>query len=110
MPSVIRAAMCPSPRCSRSSEAAWKSRVTGSSGMGSARSAAYIGRPSGGALVAAFVSSSTARANPAVSTRPPRIRRRAVAQPCWRARMAASGVVVSQTFGMWRATSPGAKL
>ena len=44
------------------------------------------------------------------STWSPRIRRNAVTQPIWRAAIAASGVVVRQTFGMWRATSPGAKL
>ena len=31
-------------------------------------------------------------------------------QPCWRAAIAASGVVVLQTFGMWRATSPGGEV
>ena len=110
MPSAMRAEMCPSPRCSRSSEAAWKRRATGSSGSGSARSAAYMGRPSIGALVAALVSSSTARVKSGVSTRSPRIRRSALTQPSWRAAIAASGVVVLQTFGMCRATSPGPKL
>ena len=33
-----------------------------------------------------------------------------VTHPFWRAAIAASGVVVFHTFGMWRATSPGAKL
>ena len=102
--------MCPSPRCSRSSDAAWKSRATVSSGTGSASSAAYIGRPWGGALVAALVSSSAARANSGVATWSPRTRRSAATQPCSRAAMAASGVVVRHTFGMCRATSPGAKL
>ncbi len=40
----------------------------------------------------------------------PRIRRNAVTQPSWRAAIAASGVVVLQTFGMWRATSPGSEV
>ena len=69
-----------------------------------------MGRPSSGALVAALVSSSTARVKSGVSTRSPRIRRSALTQPSWRAAIAASGVVVLHTFGMWRATSPGAKL
>src|SRR5260221_388730 len=40
MPSATRAAMWPSPRCSRSRVAACQRRATGSSGTGSARSAA----------------------------------------------------------------------
>ena len=67
-------------------------------------------RPLVGALVDAFASSSAARANPGVSTRSPRIFLSATTQPCSRASWAASGVVVSQTFGMWRAASPGPKL
>ena len=102
--------MCPSPRCSRSKEAAWKRRATTSSGTGIARSAAYIGRPSNGALVAAWVNSPAARAKAGESTRPPRIRRNAFTHPAWRAAIAAAGVVVRHTFGMCRATSPGAKL
>jgi hypothetical protein len=39
-----------------------KESATGSSGKGSARRAAYTGRPSSGALLAVLVSSSTARA------------------------------------------------
>ena len=46
------------------------------------RSAAYMGRPSIGALVAALVNSSAARPKAGVSTRSPRIRRNAFTQPC----------------------------
>ena len=67
-------------------------------------------RPSVGALVEALARSSAARVSPGVSTRSPRIRRSAATQPRSRAACAASGVVVSQTLGMWRATSPSAKL
>jgi len=52
-----------------------------SPGPGFARSAAYMGRPSSGALVAALINSSAARVNAAESTRSPRIRRSAFAQP-----------------------------
>ena len=81
-----------------------------SSGTRMARSAAYIGRPSYGALVAASTNSSAARAKAGEPTWSPRIRRSAFTQPIWRAAIAASGVVVRHTLGMWRATSPGAKL
>ena len=53
---------------SRHREAAWKRRATTSSGIGIARSAAYMGRPSNGALVLALVNRSAARANTGVST------------------------------------------
>jgi hypothetical protein len=45
-----------------------KERATTSSGIGIARSAAYIGRPSNGALVAALSNSSAARAKAGEST------------------------------------------
>ena len=67
-------------------------------------------RPSVGALVAALVARSAARASPGASARSPRIRLSAATLPCSRAASAASGVVMSQTRGMWRATSPSAKL
>jgi len=67
-------------------------------------------RPSVGALVEALERSSAARASAGVSTRSPRIARSAATQPCSRAACAASGVVLFQTLGMWRATSPGPKL
>ena len=49
--------------------------------LGMARSAAYIGRPSSGALVAAVSNRSAAGANAGASTRSPRIRRNAFTQP-----------------------------
>ena len=49
--------------------------------MKAATSAAYMGRPSNGALVAALINSSAARAKAGVSTRSPRIRRSAFTQP-----------------------------
>lgn len=66
-------------------------------------------RPSGGALVAARVARSAARASVGVSARSPRMRRSAVTLPFLRAASAASGVAMSQALGMQRATSPGAK-
>ena len=75
--------------------------------------AAPLGRPTAevvDALFYNFAPGEVARASAGVSTRSPRIRRSAATQPCLRAAMAASGVVVRHTFGMCRATSPGAKL
>ena len=51
------------------------------SGIGIARSAAYMGRPSDGALVAALINRSAARAKAGESTRSPRIRRSAFTTP-----------------------------
>ena len=72
-------------------------------------SAAYIGRPSNGALVAAVSNRSaareTARVDVIAEDPPQRLHK-----PAWRAAIAASGVVMRHTLGMWRITSPGAKL
>ena len=102
--------MWPSPRCSRSSVAACQSLATGSSGTSSARSPAYSARPSVGALTAARVARSATRTRPGESASSPIICRSAAALPRSRTAIASSGVVFPQTHGMWRATSPSAKL
>ena len=83
----------------------------GSPGTGRVRIPAYITRPSVGALVAALVVRSAARARPAESASSlPRIRRREAVLPRSRAAMDASGGIVSHALGMCRAASPSAKL
>src|SRR3954454_5934872 len=89
--SETSATMWPSPRCSRSMLAACHNRATGSSGIGSARSPAYMIRPSVGALIEALARSSAARASAGVSSKSPRMRRSAATQPRSRAAWAASG-------------------
>ncbi len=63
-----------------------------------------------GALIATRVARSAARASAGLSATSPRMRRSAVTLPSWRAASTSSGVAMSQTLGMQRATSPGAKL
>ena len=113
MPSTMRAALCPSPRCSRSSEAArQRGRGGPPAGPGSGRGTQRgVHRPAldGGAGRCPGEQLDGPREVRRVDE-VAEIRRSALTQPSCRAAIAASGVVVLHTFGMWRATSLGAKL
>ena len=108
-------AAAPAARLRISGEAAWR-LLTGarydaySSGTSSARSPAYSARPSVRALTAARVARSATRTRLGEPASSPIICRSAVALPRSRTAIASCGVVFPQTQGMWRATSPSAKL
>ncbi len=92
------AAMCPSPRCSRSMVAECHSRATGSPGTSRVRMPAYITRPSVGALVAALVVRSAARTRPGSRPVPRRGCAAGAALPRSRAATEAAGGIVSQAL------------
>jgi hypothetical protein len=102
----------PSPRCSRSTVTQCHSLASGSPDTGRAQGAPprVDDPPRDGALTAARATRSAARAAPGESASSPRICRSAVTLPRRHASNDAAGATASHALGMWRATSPSAKL
>ncbi len=104
------AAMCPSPRCSRSVVAACQSRASGYSPRGRAALAAPSTRPGAVPTATAAASSSSAVSVSCRSGSSYVNSASACTAPVSRARNASSGVASCHTAGRARATTCGAKV
>ena len=105
---LLKAAMCPSPRCSRSKDAEEPGHNFAGDGDGAERRVhgPTLVRCAGRRHEQQFGSACEGGSVDVIAEDPSQ---RLHTARC-RAAIAASGVVVRHTLGMWRATSPGAKL